>query len=894
MYRLWHHITLPILEILAPKHIVGIRVESIFDTKNLLNYAKRNRSVTHAIDIIDPVPSSDLNELLDREPEILCLHSDTSLNTLPNVLPADIVLLNGNCNCYTVYKELSTILKVSDQKSCNYPIIMLHNVTTPFEKESVVFDDELTQPISQNCALIAIDDFINEHDTRFECCYIEGFNGLCILFEKKFFEQRSDFAEFINSTIPTIPIKGQLEALEQNRIKELLNLDELKQKLSDEKLLNTSLSKTLIEHKTLHERLKREQIEISKESSLLYSKLKHSEKMLNVQRLKLELHNLEQQRIELANTHLNVSNALKVKSAWLTELTNHYTKTVNSLGWRAAGLVTNKILAKIRQPSANAQAPFQAAQIIRDFQNWMESSQNPNKLAPFALKANFTSVEIEASLSSDTIVKLQKKLSIEVVKTNILISTNATLEIWLHQLLGALESMYASLRFRLGKWLVDYCVNKPLRRNAYLVILPYTTAQVRCAFSGYSSANVIINNIETNNTDSSKKTSETVGKSNESKPNKSNKHSDLIETNNIESTRASAQIIQYIPSNPQNPYYTIIPRDLTNLGWNIKYEYKPDRVEALLANANNQKTIIHFHQLEPYYHSKTGDVEETKILAQQLIKQIKYFRKLGARIVWTNHNPLPHDRTFQEIDEKLIGNVSPLIDEIVVLGRNAKAAFNRYWGHAHISVVHHPSYQLQYGPKIAKAIARDVINIPEDAFLFGHIGHIKPYKGLETIIKSFEIAKQKIKKDCRLLIAGKSDSPEYVSELLESLPHGVTLMADLIPDDTISTFVSALDASVFAFRDIWASSSVVLSLSYGAPVLAPNLGCMPEYISHNNNGLLYRHNDIHDLADKMVEIATNTDYAEHYSYMCQWFNRNFSVAHAAQEFEKIYHRVANA
>jgi hypothetical protein len=55
--------------------------------------------------------------------------------------------------------------------------------------------------------------------------------------------------------------------------------------------------------------------------------------------------------------------------------------------------------------------------------------------------------------------------------------------------------------------------------------------------------------------------------------------------------------------------------------------------------------------------------------------------------------------------------------------------------------------------------------------------------------------------------------------------------------------ISTLNYSVFAFKDIWASGSVVLSMSYNIPVTVPHIGCMADYVKHSKNGFLYRSND---------------------------------------------------
>ena len=102
--------------------------------------------------------------------------------------------------------------------------------------------------------------------------------------------------------------------------------------------------------------------------------------------------------------------------------------------------------------------------------------------------------------------------------------------------------------------------------------------------------------------------------------------------------------------------------------------------------------------------------------------------------------------------------------------------------------------------------------------------------------------------------------------------------------------VSALDYSVFAFTDIWASGSVVLSLSYGIPVIVPNIGCMGDYVKHSYNGFLYIPNNIHSLIDTFNLILNYQNY-NHLEYMCNKYSKEYTVSKSADKLLNIYKQV---
>jgi glycosyltransferase involved in cell wall biosynthesis len=54
--------------------------------------------------------------------------------------------------------------------------------------------------------------------------------------------------------------------------------------------------------------------------------------------------------------------------------------------------------------------------------------------------------------------------------------------------------------------------------------------------------------------------------------------------------------------------------------------------------------------------------------------------------------------------------------------------------------------------------------------------------------------------------------------------------------------MSAADVLVLPFQDILTSGSALLAMSFGKPVIAPRMGCIPE-IFDSKGAFLYNHNE---------------------------------------------------
>ncbi len=239
--------------------------------------------------------------------------------------------------------------------------------------------------------------------------------------------------------------------------------------------------------------------------------------------------------------------------------------------------------------------------------------------------------------------------------------------------------------------------------------------------------------------------------------------------------QSNFQIIQFTPATTKNPYFTMVGDELIEDGVDFKYIDNFQKINQII---EEKPTLIHFHQLSPFYHANTP--EETLIKTNQLLDNIQDLKDNGGKIVYTMHNPLPHNRIFIDIDKMVNKEMYNLSDHIIVLGQSAKEIIIKNKNiNTQISVVKHLSFNEFYGKKQDKKRVRKEIGLLTNAIIFGNIGNIKPYKGLEFIINAFIkfSESQNNKKNLHLLIAGYSPDNEYIRSLKEDYPNkNITLI----------------------------------------------------------------------------------------------------------------------
>ena len=169
----------------------------------------------------------------------------------------------------------------------------------------------------------------------------------------------------------------------------------------------------------------------------------------------------------------------------------------------------------------------------------------------------------------------------------------------------------------------------------------------------------------------------------------------------------------------------------------------------------------------------------------------------------------------------------------------------------------HPIYDI-YGEKEDNLIAKKNLNIhAKNVILF--FGIIRDYKGLDILIESVNLLKNKYK-DFHLLIVGEcySNKDKYLSLIKEyDLNKFITFIEKYVPDEDVYKYFSCSDIVVLPYKT--ASQSGVLQIAYhfDIPVLTTDVGGLSEYIEDGYSGILTKPNNPLELSKILQEIFEN-------------------------------------
>ncbi len=175
------------------------------------------------------------------------------------------------------------------------------------------------------------------------------------------------------------------------------------------------------------------------------------------------------------------------------------------------------------------------------------------------------------------------------------------------------------------------------------------------------------------------------------------------------------------------------------------------------------------------------------------------------------------------------------------------------------------------------------------------VGSLLPFKGAFVALQAMKLIVAKFPRAQLLLVGSEQehDSP-YRQELENIARHDNTLkntqfLGKKTPEELRLLHRSV---SVFVFPTICMESfgqSWVEAMAAGCPVIVSDISTLPEYINHRETGLLIRPNDPRALAEAVISIFQNNDFARTIAKNgATYAKTHFSLESAYPQICKIY------
>lgn len=130
-------------------------------------------------------------------------------------------------------------------------------------------------------------------------------------------------------------------------------------------------------------------------------------------------------------------------------------------------------------------------------------------------------------------------------------------------------------------------------------------------------------------------------------------------------------------------------------------------------------------------------------------------------------------------------------------------------------------------------------------------GRISEYKGIGVLLEAFKTIKREVK-DASLLLVGSGDMSKY-DRLIHEV-DGIEVVNKWIADEDVEKYFAKTDILVVPYIDASQSGVILTAYGFNMPVIATNIGGLPEQVVNNETGILVEPNNVNELASACISL----------------------------------------
>ena len=292
--------------------------------------------------------------------------------------------------------------------------------------------------------------------------------------------------------------------------------------------------------------------------------------------------------------------------------------------------------------------------------------------------------------------------------------------------------------------------------------------------------------------------------------------------------RSEFGVISY-PKNDSR-YFIELERALTKAQFKFESFYQPTLSATvnllflpftpLIMRLQGYK-ILHIHWLFQFKLQWQISIKWKYVMRQWFTLWILIIKMCGIKIVWTIHDPLPHEQIFDNdllAAELLMNNCSALValnkisfEKLQIKNNENKAILI-------------PEGPLNMPTTIGKIDNRNLLQVAPEKRLIVLAGYLQPYKGVTDLLEgAFSLPST-----LAIRIAGRADE-QYQNDLevtlleLKSLNIDIDISFGRLIDDEYGAYLNSADFMCIPFKEINNSGSINSALCAGVPVIVPNI-----------------------------------------------------------------------
>jgi glycosyltransferase involved in cell wall biosynthesis len=170
-----------------------------------------------------------------------------------------------------------------------------------------------------------------------------------------------------------------------------------------------------------------------------------------------------------------------------------------------------------------------------------------------------------------------------------------------------------------------------------------------------------------------------------------------------------------------------------------------------------------------------------------------------------------------------------------------------------VSIGNSINYERYANVPLTKTQAKERLNLPPNAFVFGTVGRLAPTKGQTYLIRVFEKVEEALPL-AQLILVGDGRLRNELEQQVAETPYGDSIHF-LGHRDNIPELLRAMDTFVFPSIAEGLPRALLEAMAAGVPCIGAAAGGIPEIITNNETGFLVPPKDENALAEAMIKSA---------------------------------------
>lgn len=229
-------------------------------------------------------------------------------------------------------------------------------------------------------------------------------------------------------------------------------------------------------------------------------------------------------------------------------------------------------------------------------------------------------------------------------------------------------------------------------------------------------------------------------------------------------------------------------------------------------------------------------------------------RLINTKVLFLCHNVFPHERF--PMDRRLTRETLKYGDYFIVQSKQDETDLLRIRPEAKLVRTVLPTYNAFRFEGMSKQKARKLLNLDETKKVLLFFGFIREYKGLKHLIRALPVISEK-EPDIKLLIVGDfgKGKTKYLEIMRqENVQEYIEIYDGYIPDREVEKFFAGCDLVVLPYESATQSGIVQIAYGFEKPVIATNVGGLPEVVLDGKTGYIVRPHAPADIAEAVVQF----------------------------------------